>query len=284
MMAAEYKKAAHEKGEEPYKTDKKDEQAKSLDNWGKEEWQTSDGSGNAKQADGTEKRYLPKKAWENMTEEEKAATNKEKENGSKEGKQFVPNTKKAAASRAKAQKHDDDEKDEKEASSEEEETSAKEDGKSSPKRKRGKAASKKEETKEEDGEKATKKQKMTPAKSKKAASAKKSDAESSHEESSSKEEDDEKKDNGAPPAKGTSKKAKPTAPAGTKDRLPEKGQTVTFHALPGYVEGSVVKILTSATTVNGKKVAASKDDPRILIKSHGPTGKQCVHKPNNVYF
>lgn len=78
-----------ERGEEPYTTDKSElsENQKHLTKWGEEDWQTSDGSGNAKQEDGTERRYLPKKAWENMTEEEKNETEKLKLEGSKEGHQ-----------------------------------------------------------------------------------------------------------------------------------------------------------------------------------------------------
>ena len=89
MMAQEYKKEMQDRGEEPYKTDKseKSESQKNLTNWTKEEWQTSDGSANAKQEDGSMKRYLPKKAWESMTEEEKKETEDRKAEGDKEGKQ-----------------------------------------------------------------------------------------------------------------------------------------------------------------------------------------------------
>ena len=83
-MAKEYKNRGGE-----YNTDKseKDESQKNLSKWGDEEWQTKEGSGNAKQEDGSEKRYLPKKAWENMTEEEKEETEDRKAEGDKEGKQ-----------------------------------------------------------------------------------------------------------------------------------------------------------------------------------------------------
>lgn len=56
--------------------------------------QTKEGSGHAKKEDGTEKRYLPKKAWEKMSEGEKQATDEKKQEESKEGKQFVSNTRK----------------------------------------------------------------------------------------------------------------------------------------------------------------------------------------------
>lgn len=59
-----------------------DESQQHLSKWGEEEWQTKDGSANAKQEDGTQKRYLPKKAWERATDEKK-------QRESKEGKLFV---------------------------------------------------------------------------------------------------------------------------------------------------------------------------------------------------
>ena len=89
MMASEYKKRGG-----GYNTSKedKDEPQKHLDEWTKEEWQTKEGSGTARQDDDSRKRYLPKKAWEGMNEEEKDETEDKKVEGSKEGKQFVGNT------------------------------------------------------------------------------------------------------------------------------------------------------------------------------------------------
>lgn len=71
---------------------------KSLDKWTKEEWTTSDG----KPSKG-KKRYLPKKAWDELTPAEKAATNraKAKGDGGKKNKQFVPQPKKIAEKTAK---------------------------------------------------------------------------------------------------------------------------------------------------------------------------------------
>src|SRR3954451_23396225 len=88
MMASEYKKRGG-----GYNTSKegKDESQKHLDKWTKEEWQTKEGSGTARQDDDSRKRYLPKKAWEGMNEEEKEETEDKKVEGSKEGKQFVGN-------------------------------------------------------------------------------------------------------------------------------------------------------------------------------------------------
>ena len=70
----------------------------SLDKWTKEEWTTSDG----KPSKG-KKRYLPKKAWDDLTPAEKAATNRAKANGDggKPGKQFVPQPKKIAKKTAR---------------------------------------------------------------------------------------------------------------------------------------------------------------------------------------
>lgn len=57
---------------------------KSLDKWTDEKWGTSDG----KPSEG-KKRYLPQKAWDALSPEEKAATNKAKAEGNSKGKQFV---------------------------------------------------------------------------------------------------------------------------------------------------------------------------------------------------
>lgn len=65
----------------------------SLTKWTKEDWRTSDNKP-AIRAGGTT-RYLPSKAWSKLSSSEKAATNRAKVEGSKRGKQFVPNTKAA---------------------------------------------------------------------------------------------------------------------------------------------------------------------------------------------
>ena len=69
---------------------------KSLKKWTKEKWRTSDGSPSK-----GKKRYLPDKAWDALTPGEKAATNRAKSKGNKEGKQFVKQPKKIAAKAAK---------------------------------------------------------------------------------------------------------------------------------------------------------------------------------------
>lgn len=94
LLALEYEKAGG-----GYTSGKSATQ-KSLSKWTKEEWTTSDGKPairkNAK-GETVTTRYLPKKAWEGMTEAQKKATNAKKTAGSKEGKQFVANTKTAKA-------------------------------------------------------------------------------------------------------------------------------------------------------------------------------------------
>jgi hypothetical protein len=57
---------------------------KNLVAWTKQKWRTSDGS----PSEG-KKRYLPDKAWSQLSSSEKAATNAAKAAGNKAGKQFV---------------------------------------------------------------------------------------------------------------------------------------------------------------------------------------------------
>lgn len=99
MMASEYKKRGGS-----YNTSKDDqsESQKHLDQWSKEDWQTKEGSGTAKKDDGTRKRYLPKEAWEQMSDDEKEKTDDKKVKESKKGKQFVGNTTEAKSARKQA--------------------------------------------------------------------------------------------------------------------------------------------------------------------------------------
>ena len=72
------------------------ESQKSLKRWTKQKWRTSDGS----ESEG-KKRYLPDKAWKNMTPAEKRATNRAKAKGNAKGKQHVAQPKKIAKKTAK---------------------------------------------------------------------------------------------------------------------------------------------------------------------------------------
>jgi hypothetical protein len=96
LLASEYEKAGG-----GYKGEKTKSQ-RNLSKWTDEKWQTSD----KKPADrpGGTTRYLPKKAWESLSPAEKAATNKKKQEGSRAGKQFVPNTPAAKKAGQKARK------------------------------------------------------------------------------------------------------------------------------------------------------------------------------------
>lgn len=74
---------------------------KSLKKWGDQKWRTSDGS----ESKG-KKRYLPDKAWKELSPAEKASTNraKAKGDGGKSGKQHVAQPKKIAKKTAKHRK------------------------------------------------------------------------------------------------------------------------------------------------------------------------------------
>jgi hypothetical protein len=78
----------------------KDKQQKSLEKWGDENWQTKDGEARARGKDGETKRYLPKKAWEQLSDKEKKATDTKKRRASKSGKQHVSNTDAAKGARS----------------------------------------------------------------------------------------------------------------------------------------------------------------------------------------
>ena len=73
-----------------------------LKQWGDEKWHTADGK-KAIQG-GTTHRYLPDKAWQQLSPEEQKATDKKKVRGSHQGKQFVPNTAEAKKARKRVTK------------------------------------------------------------------------------------------------------------------------------------------------------------------------------------
>jgi len=86
----------------------RDETQQHLVEWTEEEWQTSDGSTTARTGEepegaGAAKRYLPKAAWEELTEDQRRATDEAKRRGAAAGEQFVPNPEAAedAARRAR---------------------------------------------------------------------------------------------------------------------------------------------------------------------------------------
>lgn len=71
-----------------YKSDRKDEAAKSLEKWSEQDWQTQEGEQQARQGDKT-KRYLPKEVWNKLSESEKKEAEQSKNKASKKGEQYV---------------------------------------------------------------------------------------------------------------------------------------------------------------------------------------------------
>ncbi|KAK8244164.1 hypothetical protein HDK90DRAFT_408808 [Phyllosticta capitalensis] len=251
MMASEYKKRG---GDYTTSKDDQEQSQKNLSKWTDEEWQTKEGSGHAKQADGTEKRYLPKKAWEEMSEGEKEETEKAKQEGGKQGEQYVGNTKKAKESRKKASE-DAKEEDQDEVSGSGEESDVNDDSEQED----GTASEGSQEPQSDEEDKQTT--------GKKRGRPRKSDSGAKDRDTVGSKHDD----------------AEPPAEQGSKDRLPKEGQQVHWKALPGYVEGEVVEIVEEEKEVEGKHVKGSKGDPRIVLRSNS-TGKICVHKPDAVFF
>ena len=93
---AQLLKHEYEKAGGGYKGGKDETQAH-LSQWSQEDWQTSDGSPDASTGDepegaGASKRYLPKEAWDELSEDEKRATNAAKAEGAAHGEQHVANT------------------------------------------------------------------------------------------------------------------------------------------------------------------------------------------------
>lgn len=80
----------------------RDDKQKSLTAWGDEHWTTQDGKP-ARRADGMH-RYLPEKAWEQLSVAEKRSTERKKHLGDVKGEQFVSNTSAAVKARRRAEK------------------------------------------------------------------------------------------------------------------------------------------------------------------------------------
>jgi len=73
---------------------------RSLSRWTDEKWRTSDRKPAIRKGGTT--RYLPDKAWKELSAAEREATNRKKREGSRQGKQFVPNTPSAKEARRRA--------------------------------------------------------------------------------------------------------------------------------------------------------------------------------------
>ncbi|WP_116108374.1 Rho termination factor N-terminal domain-containing protein [Lewinella sp. IMCC34191] len=83
MLVQEYEKQGG-----GYKDDEKDDAAKSLQQWTKNEWETSDGDAAADGAEGMA-RYLPHDAWALLTEAGRKQANKTKKKTDDDGDQYA---------------------------------------------------------------------------------------------------------------------------------------------------------------------------------------------------
>lgn len=59
---------------------------------------------------------------------------------------------------------------------------------------------------------------------------------------------------------------------------PKPGDAVTWSSSQGTVKGKVVREQTTPTTIKGHKVAASPDNPQLIVRSD-KTGATAAHKP-----
>ena len=69
---------------------------KSLKKWGDQKWRTKSGKNSTQGSNATGERYLPSKAIKSLSSSEYAATTRAKRQGTKAGKQHVPQPKKVA--------------------------------------------------------------------------------------------------------------------------------------------------------------------------------------------
>jgi hypothetical protein len=83
-------------------TGNKGESQKNLEKWTEEDWQTQEGDSRARSGDETA-RYLPKEAWEKLSDDEKRETENKKHEGSRQGQQHVANTDEAKQARKGSQ-------------------------------------------------------------------------------------------------------------------------------------------------------------------------------------
>ena len=108
---AQLLKAAYEREGGAY-LGEKDATQQHLSRWSEEDWQTSDGgadarTGSEQEKGGASKRYLPKAAWDELSDEEKRETDAQKAEGSAHGEQFVANPDAAKQAGKHAREHDD---------------------------------------------------------------------------------------------------------------------------------------------------------------------------------
>ena len=63
--------------------------------------------------------------------------------------------------------------------------------------------------------------------------------------------------------------------------LPKNGDKVSWGTPQGETHGVVKKVVQSTTKVKGHMAKATKDHPEVLVKS-AKTGKEAVHKPDEL--
>lgn len=236
---------------------------------------------------------MPKKTWEKMTEEEKEQTERKKVEGSKSGRQFVGNTEKAREGRKEVSEEvkgkdeqgegngegdEDGEKDEDE-SEQEYVNDDDDDDDVGEEDEDGEAESEGQDEGEGDDENAQAGQKRKPS-SRKGDQSKGPSKSQKTNQGKAKQQQQQKNDD---TVGSKHQPAEEPAPKGSTDRLPKMGQKVQWKALPGYVDGEVVEIVTEEKEVEGKQVKGSEKDPRIVLKSSS-SGKIAVHKPDACFY
>ena len=77
-------------------------QQEDLQRWTEQDWQTESGAKRARH-DGTTERYLPRRAWEELTPKQRRETNETKRDASKNGEQHAKNPRAARTARAEAE-------------------------------------------------------------------------------------------------------------------------------------------------------------------------------------
>ena len=84
-----------------YSAGRKTSSQRSLEEWTDQEWQTESGSAHARN-DGQTERYLPKQAWEELTERQRRETKQKKREASQRGRQHSSNPPAAKSARKAA--------------------------------------------------------------------------------------------------------------------------------------------------------------------------------------
>ena len=61
-------------------------------------------------------------------------------------------------------------------------------------------------------------------------------------------------------------------------KKPARGAHVSWKSSQGTIDGTVVKTIETPTDIKGHHVAASPDNPEVIVKS-AKTGAVAAHKP-----